>query len=75
MELLGKMPSSMALSGKHSAKFFNKQGQMKHISGLRYWPLRKVLMEKYKVKETEALALADFLMPMLQWYPHRRATA
>jgi len=32
-------------------------------------------MEKYKIKEEEALALADFLLPMLEWYPHKRATA
>jgi len=32
-------------------------------------------MEKYKIKEEEALALADFLVPMLEWYPHKRATA
>lgn len=32
-------------------------------------------MEKYKVKEAEALALTDFLMPMLNYYPERRATA
>jgi serine/threonine protein kinase len=32
-------------------------------------------MEKYRIKESEALALADFLMPMLEYYPERRATA
>ncbi len=34
-----------------------------------------LLMEKYRIKEEEAGALADFLMPMLEWYPDRRATA
>src|SRR5690349_14659574 len=32
-------------------------------------------MEKYRIKESEALALTDFLMPMLNYYPERRATA
>jgi len=32
-------------------------------------------MEKYKIKEEEAVALAEFLVPMLAWYPHKRATA
>jgi hypothetical protein len=32
-------------------------------------------MEKYKIKEDEAIAFADFLTPMLEWYPHKRATA
>lgn len=75
MELMGRMPKNMALSGKNSSKFFNKQGHLKRISGLNYWPLQKVLMEKYKIKEEEALSLADFLVPMLTWYPHKRATA
>src|SRR5207244_2541699 len=45
------------------------------ISGLNYWPLRKVLMEKYRIKEDEAVAFADFLTPMLEWYPEKRVTA
>lgn len=32
-------------------------------------------MEKYKIREAEAQALSDFLLPMLEWYPERRATA
>jgi serine/threonine-protein kinase SRPK3 len=48
---------------------------LKHISGLNYWPLKKVLVEKYHFKEDEAEAFAEFLTPMLAWYPHERATA
>jgi serine/threonine-protein kinase SRPK3 len=75
MELLGRMPKNMALSGKHSKKFFDNKGHLKKISGLNYWPLKKVLMEKYRIKEQEAEQLADFLTPMLTWYPSQRATA
>ena len=32
-------------------------------------------MEKYKIKEEEALAFADFLLPMLRYQPDQRATA
>lgn len=32
-------------------------------------------MEKYRIKEEEANALAAFLQPMLTWYPCKRATA
>ena len=32
-------------------------------------------MEKYRMKETEAMGLTEFLMPMLNYYPERRATA
>jgi serine/threonine-protein kinase SRPK3 len=42
---------------------------------LNYWPLRKVLVEKYHFKESEAVAFAEFLTPMLEWYPEKRATA
>ena len=75
MELLGRMPKNMALSGKHSKKYFNSAGHLRRISGLNYWPLKKVLMEKYRIKEEEAQALSDFLLPMLEWYPHKRSTA
>lgn len=75
MELLGRMPRNMALSGKHSKKYFNSAGHLRRISGLNYWPLKKVLMEKYRIKEDEAQALSDFLVPMLEWYPHKRASA
>lgn len=65
MELLGRMPKNLALSGKNSRKFFDSRGKLRRISGLNYWPLRKVLTDKYLIKEKEALALADFLNPML----------
>ncbi len=32
-------------------------------------------MEKYRLKENEAKGLTDFLLPMLEYYPERRATA
>jgi serine/threonine-protein kinase SRPK3 len=32
-------------------------------------------MEKYRFKEKEALAFADFLLPCLQWDPDKRITA
>lgn len=76
MELLGRMPKNMALSGKHSKKFFSPNtSSLKRIQGLNYWPLKKVLVEKYHFREDEANAFSDFLIPMLEWYPHKRATA
>lgn len=75
MELLGRMPKNMALSGKNSKQFFNSYGHLKRISGLNFWPLKKVLIEKYKIKREEATALSDFLLPMLEWDTDKRATA
>lgn len=75
MELLGRMPTNLALSGKNSKKYFNSEGHLKKVTGLNYWPLKKVLMEKYRIKEEEAVAFAEFLGPMLEWYPKDRASA
>ena len=75
MELLGRMPRSMALGGTKYKKMFDRTGQLKRIRGLNYWPLHKVLHEKYRFKEDEARAFADFLLPMLEWDPEKRASA
>lgn len=75
MELLGRMPKNLAFSGKNAKKFFDSRGHLKRISGLNYWPLKKVLVEKYRIKEEEANLLADFLLPMLTWNHETRATA
>ena len=37
--------------------------------------LKDLLTHFHKVKESESKALADFLMPMLELYPEKRATA
>ena len=75
MELLGRMPKNLALSGKNSKKFFDSKGHLRRISGLNFWPLKKVLVEKYRIKEEEAQLLADFLLPMLSWNHETRASA
>jgi len=75
MEILGKMPKNFALSGKHSKRFFDESGHLQRIRGLQHWPLKKVLIEKYSIKEEEAEELSSFLLPMLEWYPEKRATA
>ena len=75
MELLGPMPRSMALGGTKYRKIFDRTGQLRRIRGLNYWPLHKVLEEKYKFKAKEAVAFANFLLPMLEWDPEKRASA
>lgn len=65
----------MALGGTKYKKLFDRSGQLKRIRGLNYWPLHKVLREKYRFKEEEAHAFADFLLPMLEWDPEKRASA
>ena len=75
IELLGPMPKNFAISGKNSRRFFDSTGHLKRIRGLNYWPLYRVLTEKYRFRPNESEALADFLQSMLTWYPDRRATA
>ena len=69
------MPKNLALSGKHSRKFFDSRGNLRRIKGLSFWPVKKVLTDKYFIREEEAQAFADFLLPMLEWHHDRRATA
>ena len=75
IELLGKYPKKLATGGKHSKDFFNRKGELKHIHSLKYWGLEEVLEEKYKFSKAEARGAADFLLPLLDFNPQRRATA
>ncbi|KAK3226699.1 hypothetical protein Dsin_006561 [Dipteronia sinensis] len=75
MELLGMMPRKIALGGRYSRDFFNRYGDLRHIRRLRFWPLNKVLMEKYEFSEQDANDINDFLVPILDFVPEKRPTA
>lgn len=75
MELLGRMPINIALGGRLHRRFFDRTGHLRRIRGLSYWPLKKVLIEKYRFKVKEAQCLADFLTLMLNWNPDERTSA
>ncbi|KAJ4971023.1 hypothetical protein NE237_004122 [Protea cynaroides] len=75
MELLGMMPRKIALGGQYSRDFFNRYGDLRHIRRLRFWPLNKVLVEKYEFREQDAHDMADFLVPILDFVPEKRPTA
>ncbi|OIT33375.1 PREDICTED: SRSF protein kinase 2-like [Nicotiana attenuata] len=75
MELLGTMPRKIALGGRYSREFFNRHGDLRHIRRLRFWPLDKVLVEKYEFSEQDARDFADFLIPILDFVPEKRPTA
>ena len=75
MELLGRLPLNIALGGRLHRRFFDRTGHLRRIRGLSYWPLKKVFIEKYRFKESEAQTLADFLTLMLNWNPDDRASA
>ncbi|CAN9516177.1 unnamed protein product [Ophioblennius macclurei] len=75
IELLGKVPRHFALSGKYSQEYFTKRGDLKHITKLKPWGLLEVLVDKYEWPRDEAECFTDFLIPMLELVPEKRATA
>ncbi|XP_014670061.1 PREDICTED: LOW QUALITY PROTEIN: SRSF protein kinase 3-like [Priapulus caudatus] len=75
IELLGDIPRHIALSGKYSREFFNKQGKLRHIHKLKPWGLYDVLVEKYEWDAEEALQFSSFLIPMMELPPRKRASA
>uniref|UniRef100_A0A673KSR9 non-specific serine/threonine protein kinase n=1 Tax=Sinocyclocheilus rhinocerous TaxID=307959 RepID=A0A673KSR9_9TELE len=75
IELLGKIPRKLVMNGKYSKEFFTKKGDLRHITKLKPWGLPDVLVEKYEWPREEAQNFSDFLLPMLDLIPEKRATA
>lgn len=75
IELLGPIPKKIIAAGSLSHFVFNKKGELRHITGLKPWGLEDVLMQKYEWSLPEAEEFADFLRPMLEFDPDKRATA
>jgi len=75
IELLDRIPKNFALSGTESKRFFTKDGKLGRINSLHKCLLKDVLVKKYHFKKNEAIALNDFLLPMLEYCPEKRATA
>ncbi|EAS00244.2 kinase domain protein (macronuclear) [Tetrahymena thermophila SB210] len=74
-ELCNKFTKKFALSGFKSKKYFDKQGNLRRIPSLHYWPLLNVLIEKYHFKEEEAKLFDEFMQVMLKTNPLDRASA
>ena len=75
MEICGKMPKNFVERGLYWKRYFDKNGKLKRIKDVRHFSLKNILVQKYHIKENEAQALVDFLMPMLEYYPEKRITA
>ncbi|XP_076860158.1 SRSF protein kinase 3 [Brachyhypopomus gauderio] len=75
IELLGPIPTHFALSGRYSREYFNRRGELRHISNLKPWGLFEVLLEKYEWPLEQAAQFSDFLLTMLDFLPEKRATA
>ena len=75
IQTLGKMPKNFAKRGEYYNKFFTKEGKMRRVKEIKHISIKDILVKKYHFKEFEAQALAEFLLPMLEFYPERRASA
>ena len=58
IELLGRMPKRISGNGKYVKDYFNRHGELRHIKKMRFWPLDKVLTEKYHLPEDEVSLFA-----------------
>ncbi|KAG8846181.1 serine/threonine protein kinase, CMGC group [Serendipita sp. 405] len=61
------------MGGRGSSKIFDPQGNPERV--LHYQSLQRLLEEKYRMETSEAKGLADFLKPMLEFEPSKRANA
>lgn len=61
--------------GARSKDFFDKYGDLKRIRRLKFWPLDRLLVDKYKFSEAEAREFTEFLSPLLDFAPEKRPTA
>nr|KAF6320163.1 hypothetical protein mMyoMyo1_018358 [Myotis myotis] len=75
IELLCSIPGHFALSGKYSREFFNRRGELRHITKLKPWSLLDVLVEKYGCPHGDAAQFTGFLIPMLEMVPEKQASA
>ncbi|XP_072026104.1 SRSF protein kinase 3-like isoform X4 [Amphiura filiformis] len=75
IELMGSIPKHVALSGKYSREFFNRRGELRHITKLKPWGMYNVLTEKSEWPHEGLEQFASFLLPMLEFDPAKRATA
>ena len=77
MELVStEFPKRLLKYGADAKLYFAKNMQtLKSIKSLVPWSLKDVVFEKYDMTNVDAIALADFLNPMLVFDPANRVTA
>lgn len=74
IELIGKIPKKMIDRCKRK-NYFTKCGNLKNIKKLKFWPLQRVLQEKYSWSRLDAANFVSFMEPMLEIDPAKRITA
>ncbi|KAI0500106.1 hypothetical protein KFK09_018314 [Dendrobium nobile] len=71
----GFTEDEIAISGSRSKDYFDRHGDLKRIRRLKFWPIDKLLVDKYKFSESDAREFFDFLVPLLDFTPEKRPTA
>ncbi|CAI8498190.1 unnamed protein product [Hanseniaspora opuntiae] len=74
-ELLGEVPVKLKTKGKYSRALYRRNGKLRNIGGLRPWNLFEVFTQKYGIEDTLAKEMTEFLLPMLEIDPSKRADA
>lgn len=74
-ETLGKIPKQFALSGSRSRDFFNKNGELIRIKALKSFPISAILEKDFKYDPDDCKEIEEFLLPMLEYEPKKRASA
>ncbi|KAI5861011.1 kinase-like protein [Durotheca rogersii] len=85
IELLGPFPKELWKTGRWSQEIFNKRGELRNIHRLRHWALPDAGEDEEAVEdlfaddesslEYQPSEVSEFLLPMLELLPERRANA
>ncbi|KAJ2744375.1 serine/threonine protein kinase, CMGC [Coemansia sp. BCRC 34301] len=75
IETLGPFPKKFAQSGKYSSELFTRRSELRHIRRLHSFPLKELLHDEYGFSSRDSREIAEFLLPMLEISPTRRASA
>lgn len=67
--------NQVAIGGGRSKDYFDRHGDLKRIRRLKHSSLSRLLIDKFKVPETDANEFANFLNPILDFAPEKRPTA
>lgn len=74
-EMIGPFPLKFINAGAYSREYFNRYGDLRNIDNTKYVGIAKLLHRKYQFSHEISRNVADFLRPMLEINPVKRATA
>jgi len=65
----------IAVGGAQSKDYFDRHGDLKRIRRLKFCPLDKLLIDRYKFSANDAQEFSEFLLPLFDFAPEKRPTA